>query len=158
MTSQLQSRRSRGRTQIPPVGTRGRGKLTWVKTLHPEFGVYCASPKARAGKRRKPSQMERLATVLVLLEALFSFYVFWGNPVVHVFQQTFQNNWNWSEKCTNTIFREMFPYAKAAHPNLAKPSARKKEKKGTTQERDLRSNFKSTTCGQLQHKRHFHFP
>lgn len=73
---QLQSRRSRGRTQIPPMGTRGRGKLTRAKALHPEFGVYCASPKARAGKHWKPSQMEQLATAQVLLEALFSFYVF----------------------------------------------------------------------------------
>lgn len=129
MTSQLQSRRSRGRTQIPPVGTRGRGKLTRVKALHPESGVYCVSPKARAGKHRKLSQMERLATARVLLEALFSFYMFWGHPVVHVFQQTFQNNWSWSDKCTNTIFREVFPCAKFAHPDLAKPSARKKERK-----------------------------
>lgn len=129
MTSQLPSRRSWGRTQIPPVETRGRGKLTWVKALHPVFGVYCASPKARAGKDWKPSQMEQPATALVLLEALFSFWRVSGNPVLHVFQQTFQNNWSWSEKCTNTIFRVMFHCAKATHPNLAKPSARKKERK-----------------------------
>lgn len=128
MTSQLQRGDAEEGLRFLPGELGGEGNWHPLKLCTP-FGVYCASPKARAGKALETLADGAAGHSAGLTKGFVFILHVLGNPVVPVFQQAFQSNWNWSEKCTNTIFRETFHCAKVTHPNLAKPPARKKGKK-----------------------------
>lgn len=74
------------------MGTVGQGKLTRIEPLHPAFGVYCASPRARAGKHLEALHIGAAGYKTCITNCVVFILDVLGDSVAHVFQQKCHNN------------------------------------------------------------------
>lgn len=95
MNSQLQIKGSRVRTQIPSRGNWGARENDTGSTSASSVG-HCASPKARARKHWQALHTGAAGHETCITSCFVFILHVLGDAVVHVFQQKFHGNRNWS--------------------------------------------------------------